>query len=132
MCSLVTAVNPCRCCCGPSGLPVHAGVVPFQHTVLSALSHAIRFWSSTNTRQFVPPTVQEAQCINKSLSALGDVISALQRRNAHIPFRNSKLTAVSTPHGVGTAPAYLQLLRSCPAATLPEASLLRHPITAAC
>eukprot|EP00798_Chlamydomonas_sp_ICE-L_P015712 gene15712-21824_t len=36
--------------------------------------------------------MKEAQSINKSLSALGDVISALQRRNAHIPFRNSKLT----------------------------------------
>ncbi|KAG2485792.1 hypothetical protein HYH03_015503 [Edaphochlamys debaryana] len=38
--------------------------------------------------------LKEAQSINRSLSALGDVISALQRRNAHIPFRNSKLTAV--------------------------------------
>jgi len=32
--------------------------------------------------------------INKSLSALGDVISSLQRRTAHVPYRNSKLTAV--------------------------------------
>jgi len=34
----------------------------------------------------------EAQSINKSLSALGDVLSALQARSAHVPFRNSKLT----------------------------------------
>ncbi|GFR50278.1 hypothetical protein Agub_g12465 [Astrephomene gubernaculifera] len=38
--------------------------------------------------------LKEAQSINRSLSALGDVISALQRRSPHVPFRNSKLTAV--------------------------------------
>jgi hypothetical protein len=40
--------------------------------------------------------LKEAQAINKSLSALGDVVAALQRRGAHIPFRNSKLTQVCT------------------------------------
>ncbi|KAJ0808210.1 putative minus-end-directed kinesin ATPase [Helianthus annuus] len=36
--------------------------------------------------------LKEAQHINKSLSALGDVISSLAQRNAHVPYRNSKLT----------------------------------------
>ncbi|XP_026149195.1 kinesin-like protein KIFC3 isoform X3 [Mastacembelus armatus] len=36
--------------------------------------------------------LKEAQNINRSLLALGDVIQALRARHTHIPFRNSRLT----------------------------------------
>ncbi|MEW5314403.1 MAG: hypothetical protein WDW38_005908 [Sanguina aurantia] len=40
----------------------------------------------------VAENLKEAQAINKSLSALGDVISALAGEQAHIPYRNHQLT----------------------------------------
>lgn len=36
--------------------------------------------------------LKEAQNINRSLLALGDVIQALKAHQTHIPFRNSRLT----------------------------------------
>lgn len=36
--------------------------------------------------------LKEAQSINKSLLALGEVIQALRAKQPHVPFRNSKLT----------------------------------------
>ncbi|KAG2664517.1 hypothetical protein I3760_16G085900 [Carya illinoinensis] len=44
--------------------------------------------------EVVGDRLREAQHINKSLSALGDVIFALAQKNLHVPYRNSKLTQV--------------------------------------
>lgn len=38
--------------------------------------------------------MKEAQHINKSLSALADVIAARAQKAAHVPYRNSKLTSL--------------------------------------
>lgn len=66
--------------------------------------------------------LKETQSINKSLSALGDVISALGAREKHVPFRNSKLTHLlqSSLSGAGKA---LMLCNINPAAEAAPESL---------
>ncbi|KAL2235373.1 UNVERIFIED_CONTAM: Kinesin-like protein KIN-14J [Sesamum indicum] len=55
--------------------------------------------------------LREAQHINRSLSALGDVIFALAQKNPHVPYRNSKLTQVlqSSLGGQAKALMFVQL-----------------------
>lgn len=60
--------------------------------------------------------LKEAQHINRSLSALGDVISALAQKSAHIPYRNSKLTQV-LQESLGKrflASRFTRLIPDCP------------------
>merc|ERR1711862_863646 len=47
---------------------------------------------NTNKSGVSGGAMKEAQNINKSLSALGDVIQSLVAKNTHTPYRNSKLT----------------------------------------
>lgn len=47
--------------------------------------------------------LKEAQAINKSLSALGNVISALATENPHVPYRDHKLTMIMSDSLGGTA-----------------------------
>ncbi|KAI9113869.1 hypothetical protein K1719_015120 [Acacia pycnantha] len=52
---------------------------------------------------FTRSQLKEAQSINKSLSALGDVISALSSGGQHIPYRNHKLTMLMSDSLGGNA-----------------------------
>jgi hypothetical protein len=47
--------------------------------------------------------LKEAQSINKSLSALGDVISALTSNQQHVPYRNHPLTMLMSDSIGGNA-----------------------------
>ncbi|KAI5186362.1 kinesin family member C1 [Nematocida homosporus] len=52
--------------------------------------------------------LQETGQINKSLSALGDVVAAIQQKSAHIPYRNSQLTRLlQSTLGSGAKTAFL-------------------------
>ncbi|KAH0617346.1 hypothetical protein JD844_015400 [Phrynosoma platyrhinos] len=93
--------------------PLH----PFSPCVSSAgklnlvdLAGSERVWKSGAQGE----RLKEAQNINKSLLALGEVIQALRAKQAHVPFRNSKLTyLLQDSLGKGSKTIMMVQVRDC-------------------
>jgi len=71
---------------------------------------------NTNKSGVTGQGMKEAQNINKSLSALGDVISSLVSKSSHIPYRNSKLTMM-LKDSLGGDSKTLMIVQCSPAQT---------------
>uniref|UniRef100_A0A670Z2Q5 Kinesin-like protein n=1 Tax=Pseudonaja textilis TaxID=8673 RepID=A0A670Z2Q5_PSETE len=57
--------------------------------------------------------LKEAQSINRSLLALGEVIQALRTKQAHVPFRNSRLTYL-LQDSLGKGSKTVMMVQICP------------------
>lgn len=77
-----------------SVLTVHVEGKDTSGTILRSCLHLVDLAGSerVDKSEVTGDRLKEAQHINKSLSCLGDVITALAQKNSHIPYRNSKLT----------------------------------------
>jgi kinesin family protein C2/C3 len=65
--------------------------------------------------------LKEAQAINFSLSALGDVMEALDNKAKHVPYRNSKLTHL-LQDSLGGNSRTLMIVTVCPTILTSEES----------
>ncbi|GLT26597.1 hypothetical protein SLA2020_016520 [Shorea laevis] len=77
-----------------SVLTVHVHGQDVSGNILRSCLHLVDLAGSerVDKSEVTGDRLKEAQHINKSLSCLGDVITALAQKNSHIPYRNSKLT----------------------------------------
>ncbi|PIA48351.1 hypothetical protein AQUCO_01400749v1 [Aquilegia coerulea] len=77
-----------------SVLTVHVHGKDASGNILRSCLHLVDLAGSerVDKSEVTGDRLKEAQYINKSLSCLGDVITALAQKNSHIPYRNSKLT----------------------------------------
>ncbi|KAA8518157.1 hypothetical protein F0562_015631 [Nyssa sinensis] len=77
-----------------SVLTVHVHGKDVSRSIVRSCLHLVDLAGSerVDKSEVTGDGLKEAQYINKSLSCLGDVITALAQKNSHIPYRNSKLT----------------------------------------
>merc|ERR1719333_220338 len=92
-----------------AGINIPANIEYRGRLYLVDLAGSERVGKSKATGQ----TLKEAQNINKSLSALGDVMSALQQKQKFIPFRNSKLTYLMQ-NSLGGHAKTIMFINCCP------------------
>ncbi|PIN16066.1 Kinesin (KAR3 subfamily) [Handroanthus impetiginosus] len=77
-----------------SVLSVHVHGEDTSGSIINSCLHLVDLAGSerVDKSEVTGDGLREAQHINKSLSCLVDVITALAQKNSHIPYRNSKLT----------------------------------------
>merc|ERR1712130_326848 len=94
-----------------AGINIPANIKYFGKLYLVDLAGSERVKKSGAVGQ----ALKEAQNINKSLSALGDVMQALQRKEKFIPYRNSTLTDLMA-NALGGNAKTIMFINCCPAA----------------
>merc|ERR1712130_969993 len=94
-----------------SGINIPANIKYFGKLYLVDLAGSERVKKSGAKGQ----ALKEAQNINKSLSALGDVMQALQQKQKFIPYRNSTLTDLMA-NALGGNAKTIMFINCCPAA----------------
>jgi hypothetical protein len=79
------------------------GILPLAAVLKICLRFPPRLLCSVKKSGSVGEQLKEAQAINKSLAALGNVIAALATEQGHIPYRDHKLTMLMSDSIGGTA-----------------------------